>query len=107
MVRELTQEQLQSEIIDAKKTTLVDFWASWCGPCKALAPILDDISKDTDFEGKLDFGKISTEDYPEVAGANNVSGIPCLILFENGTEKGRIIGFHPKSALKAKIAELL
>ncbi len=107
MVRELTEDQLQSDIIEGKKTTLVDFWASWCGPCKALAPILDEVSKDAEFAGTLEFAKISTEDFPQVAGANNVSGIPCLILFKDGKEAGRIVGFHPKSALKAKIAELL
>jgi thioredoxin 1 len=107
MVRELTLDEFNKDVKEAKKTMLVDFWASWCGPCKALAPVLEEVSKDADFTGKLEFAKISTEEFPEVAGANNVSGIPCLILFKDGKEVGRVVGFHPKDALKSKIAELL
>ena len=107
MVRELTYDEFQKDVKDAKKIILVDFWASWCGPCKALAPVLDEVSKDVQFSGKLEFAKISTEEFPQVAAQNNVSGIPCLILFKDGKEAGRVVGFHPKDALKTKIAELL
>ena len=107
MVRELTYDQFQSDVKVAKKVMLVDFWASWCGPCKALAPVLEEVSKDSNFVGKLEFAKISTEEFPRIAAENNVSGIPCLILFKDGKETGRVVGFHPKDALKSKIAELL
>jgi thioredoxin 1 len=107
MVKELNKETFQKEIKEDKKTVLVDFWASWCGPCQALAPIYKELSEDEDFKGKLDFAKVSTEEFPQLAGDNNVSGIPCMILFKDGKEAGRIVGFKPKDALKAEIQELL
>lgn len=107
MVRELTLDKFNTDIKEAKKTMLVDFWASWCGPCKALAPVLEEVSKEAEFSSTLEFAKISTEEFPQVAAENNVSGIPCLILFKDGKEVGRVVGFHPKDALKSKIAELL
>jgi thioredoxin 1 len=86
---------------------LVDFYADWCGPCKMLGPVLDDLSKDKDFEGKLKFAKLNTEQYPELSESNNVQGIPCLIFFKNGKEVNRIVGFAPKPVLKAKINSVL
>lgn len=102
----LDDKQFKSEI---KGTTpiLVDFYADWCGPCKMLGPVLDDLSKDADFNGKLKFGKLSTEQYPELAEENNVQGIPCLIFFKNGKEVNRIVGFAPKPVMKAKIQSVI
>ena len=105
MVRELTEQEFKSDVIEAKKLTIVDFWASWCGPCRALAPVYEELSKD--YEGTLEFTKISTEEFPQVAADSNVSGIPCMIIFKDGVEAGRIVGFHPKDALKTKIDEIL
>jgi thioredoxin 1 len=86
---------------------LVDFYADWCGPCKMLGPVLEELSKDKDFESKLKFAKLSTEDYPELSEQNGVQGIPCLIFFKEGKEVNRIVGFAPKPVLKAKINSVL
>lgn len=104
MVAELTADSFQQEI---KGTTpiIIDFWASWCGPCKMLAPIFEEVSKD--YSGRLRFAKISTEDYPQIAEQHGITGIPCLIMFKNGKEADRIIGFSPKQALKQKIEMVL
>lgn len=104
MVLELTEDTFSDEINSATPI-IVDFWASWCGPCKMMAPVFEELSKE--YVGKLRFGKISTEDYPEVAGDNAVSGIPCLIIFKNGEEVDRIVGFAPKPLLKQKIEAVL
>jgi thioredoxin len=86
---------------------LVDFYADWCGPCRMLGPVLEDLSKDKDFEGKLNFAKLNTEEHPNLTEQNNVQGIPCLIFFKDGKEVNRIVGFAPKPILKAKIQSVL
>jgi thioredoxin 1 len=90
-----------------KTPVLVDFYADWCGPCKMLGPVLEELSNDKDFDGKLKFAKLSTETYPELAEENNVQGIPCMIFFKNGKEVNRIVGFAPKPVMKAKIMSVV
>ncbi len=105
MVQELTAQSFPKEVLQSPLPVIVDFWATWCGPCRMLAPVFDELSKE--YSGKLKFAKISTEDHPEVAENNMVTGIPCLILFHNGEEADRIVGFMPKPMLKQKIDAIL
>ncbi|MBI2572736.1 thioredoxin [Candidatus Woesearchaeota archaeon] len=104
MVLELTDATFEKEI-NGNIPIIVDFWASWCGPCKMLAPIFEQVSKE--FEGKLKFAKISTEEYQDIASEQSITGIPCLIIFNRGEEVDRIVGFRPKEKLKNDIQEIL
>jgi len=104
MVVELNEETFK-ENVDSGEPIVIDFWASWCMPCKMLAPIFEEVSKE--FEGKLKFAKISTEDHPNIAQAANITGIPCLIVFKDGKEVDRIIGMNQADVLKQKLEEIL
>ena len=99
----VTDKTFKSDVLTSKTPVLVDFYADWCGPCKMLGPVLEELSNDKDFDGKLKFAKLSTEEYPELAESNDVQGIPCMIIFKNGKEVNRIVGFAPKPVMKAKI----
>ena len=104
MVTELTSETYRTEI-ESSTPIIIDFWAEWCGPCKMMAPAFMELSKE--YAGKLKFAKVDTEQFPQLAAENDISGIPCLVLFKNGTEVDRIIGFSPKPMLKQKIDIIL
>ena len=102
----ITKEQFEKDI-KSKTPTLVDFYADWCGPCKMLGPVLDELAIDPDFKGKISFAKLDTEQYPELAQDHGVQGIPCLIVFKEGKEINRIVGFAPKIIMKTKIKSVL
>ena len=101
----LTSENFDAEVKNNDSLILVDFWASWCGPCQMMAPVFEELSGD--YDGKLRFGKLSTEEEPELTAGFGIQGIPALLLVKNGKELDRIVGFKPKDALQKEIDELL
>jgi len=102
---ELNKDNFEKEVKESDKPIIVDYFATWCGPCMAMAPVFEELSKD--YEGKLKFAKLNVEDNQELAGQFNIRGIPCLVMFNKGEEVDRIVGSLPKEALKEKIDEIL
>lgn len=99
----VTKENFEKEVVQSDVPVVVDFWASWCGPCQMMAPVFDELAGDYHTAGTAKLGKLSTEEEPEIAQEHNVRGIPTLAVFYKGKEIDRIVGFAPKDMLKAKI----
>jgi thioredoxin 1 len=97
----LSDGTFEDEVINAGQPVLVDFWAEWCGPCKMIAPVLDEIAVDLD--GKLTIGKLDVDHNQSTAMAYGVMSIPTLLLFKQGQPVERIVGYQSKQQLMAKI----
>ena len=95
----------EEEIGAATEPVLVDFWAEWCGPCKMIAPVLEEIAEE--YDGKLRVVKLNVDDNPQTARRFDVMSIPTLILFQDGQPKKRMVGAKGKSALLGELAEFV
>ena len=93
----LTSDNFEKEVVKSKIPVVVDFFADWCAPCQMMAPIFEAVGKK--LEGKMKFAKIDTQSEMELAQRFNITGIPCLIVFKNGKETGRIVGFMQEEEL--------
>jgi thioredoxin 1 len=98
---EVTDQEFKAKVLDAEKPVLVDFWAPWCGPCRMVAPVLEELAGD--YAERLTIAKVNTDEHQEVASRLGVRGIPTLILFSQGREVERIVGALPKGALQARL----
>jgi thioredoxin 1 len=102
---EFTESNFENEVIQSDVPVLVDFWAPWCGPCKMVAPIVEEISGE--YAGRLKVGKLNTDDNQMVASQFGVMSIPTLMIFKGGEVVERIVGAQPKDALTGKIDAVL
>jgi thioredoxin 1 len=98
----VTDESFRQDVLEAPGPVLVDFWAEWCGPCKAVAPVLDELAKD--YAGKLTVAKVDIDENPVTPNEYGVRGIPTMLLFRDGKLLDQKVGAMPKSALKEWIA---
>ena len=101
----VSEASFENDVLKSAEPVLVDFWAEWCGPCRMVAPVLEEIAKEQD--GKLKIAKLDVDANPAMAQRYNVLGIPAMILFKGGKEVDRVIGYMPKPKLWEKLSRSL
>jgi thioredoxin 1 len=103
-ITEVTDTNFQAEVLEADQPVLVDFWAPWCGPCRVVAPVLEEIAGERD---DLRIVKLNTDENPQTAGSYGIMSIPTMILFKHGQPVKQIVGAKPKRALEAELVPAL
>ena len=102
---QLTDENFQSKVIESEAPVLVDFWAPWCGPCRMVGPIVEELAGE--YDGRVLFAKMNTDECPATPGQYGIMSIPSLLLFKDGELVDRAVGMRPKKALQAWIDGVL
>ena len=102
---EITDANFDQEILKSEQPVMVDFWAPWCGPCKAIAPHVDELAKQ--YEGKIKVAKMNVDDSPGTPSRYGVRGIPTLLFFKGGQVQNQLVGLQPKDAIQKAIEKSL
>ena len=105
MALEFTDASFKTDVLSSDKLTVVDFWAEWCGPCRAIGPVIEDLSKE--YNGKINVGKVNVDHNPEVSINYGITSIPAILFFKNGQLVDKLVGAQPKSNFVKKIEQHL
>ncbi len=98
----VTKDNFEKEVLGSDIPVLVDFWATWCGPCRMLGPVIEEIAKEN--EGRVKVGKVNVDEEPELSAQFRISSIPTVIVFKNGKAVDTMVGFRPKEEVLAFLA---
>ena len=105
LVTAITDDTFKTEVLSSSTPVLIDFWAEWCGPCRALSPIVEKLAEAN--TGKLKVGKLNVDENPETPQQFGIQGIPTLLLFKGGKVAHQIVGYQPQSSIQKAINEVL
>jgi thioredoxin 1 len=102
---EIDDAKFEESVLKSDKPVLVDFWAPWCGPCRMVGPVVEELAEE--YDGKMGFMKMNVDDSPKIASQYGIMSIPTLIIFKEGKPVSNIVGFRPKNELKKSLDEVL
>jgi len=102
---QFTDTNFKKEVLESHVPVMVDFWATWCGPCKAISPIVEELAKE--YQGKLKIGKVNIDENPKIATAYGIMSIPTIVFFKNGKVMDQLVGALGKNELRKKIEDNL
>jgi thioredoxin 1 len=105
MAKEYTDSNFQSEVLSSDKLTVIDFWAEWCGPCRAIGPVIEELSKE--YDGKVNVGKVNVDQNSELTVNYGVTSIPAILFIKNGQVVDKLVGAQPKANFVKKIEQHL
>lgn len=103
MASEFNDSNFQDKVISSEKLTVVDFWAEWCGPCRAIGPVIEELSKD--YAGKINVGKVNVDNNPQLSVNYGITSIPAILFIKDGKVVDKLVGAQPKSNFVKKIEQ--